>query len=196
MFPRNVVRRNLVCRNVLLHAGVALGCLLAAAGTARAQVIAQPVRADMPAVTRMTPQGINPGQSAELTLAGDRLQDIQGIFCTGAVELEKVVEAAGKQAKLVLKARNDAQPGIYLFHVICKTGLSNPRLLRIDRYAQATEKEDNATPEKAQALTLPVAVTGTLQQADEDMYQVRSHGRTTVGDRRRVASARACPCGR
>jgi hypothetical protein len=158
-------------RNVVLSVGVALACLVATADVARSQILAPPVRTDMPAVTRLTPQGITPGQAAEVTLAGDRLQDVQGIFCTGGVELEKVVEAAGKQAKLMLKARNDAQPGIYLFHVLCKTGLSNPRLLRIDRYSQTVEKEDNARPDKAQALTLPTAVTGLLQQADEDMYK-------------------------
>src|SRR5688572_25079921 len=107
MSDLSMSRWNLVRRNVALAVGIALGCLLAIPEVARAQVLAQPVRADMPAVTRMTPQGINPGQSAELTLGGDRLQDIQGIFCTGGVELEKVVEAAGKQAKLLLKARND-----------------------------------------------------------------------------------------
>jgi hypothetical protein len=165
--------------NVVLCVGVALGCLLAMADVARSQILAQPVRNDMPAVTRMTPLGINPGQSAELTLAGDKLQDIQGILCTGGVELEKVVAATGKQAKLLLKARNDAQPGIYIFHVICKAGLSNPRLLRIDRYSQTVEKEDNARPDKAQALTLPTAVTGTLQQADEDMYKFEA----TAGQR-------------
>jgi hypothetical protein len=169
-------RRHVACRHVALLLGVALGFLVAAADvvpwqSAHAQVLAPPVRSDMPAVTRLTPQGINPGQSAEFTLAGDKLQDIQGVFCTGGVELEKVVQAAGKQAKLLLKAPNDAQPGIYLFHVVCKAGLSNPRLLRIDRYPQVVEKEDNATPDKAQALTLPAAVSGTLQPVDEDVFK-------------------------
>jgi hypothetical protein len=165
----------------LASSGVAL-FLAVLPFNARAQVLVQQVRGDLPAVHWISPAGATLGQSAEVTLGGERLQDIKSILCAGGVELENVGEATGKQAKLRLKVLPSAKPGIYPFHVLCKAGLSNPRMLRIDAWPQLVEKDtagDNNTPEKAQTITLPCSITGRLTAADQDYFRFQA----TAGQR-------------
>lgn len=150
---------------------VALGLAgLAGGRTATAQVIVQQPRSDTPVVTHIMPVALRAGEAAEFTLTGERLDELSAILCQGGVTLEKVIEAKEKQAKVVLRAAENAAPGAFPFHVLCKAGLSNPRLMRIDRLPQHIEAENNTRLSEAQAIAAPCGVSGNLAKADVDCF--------------------------
>lgn len=146
--------------------------LLAAATTsARGQVIAQRLRDDVPAVTRVLPVGLARGTTAELDLIGERLEGIDRIVGPPGVTIERIVTTEAKQARLAVRVATDAAPGIYACYFLGKTGLSNPKLMRIDAWPQALEHEDNNHQIEATPLNLPCGVSGTLTAADHDWFR-------------------------
>jgi hypothetical protein len=144
--------------------------LLALALPAHGQVLVQQMRTDLPALSRLAPHAVAPGQEVELTLSGERLEGVTGILSGASIELAEVLEAAGKQARLRVRIPAEAPRGIFPFHVLCKSGLSNPRLLRIDDLPIITEQEENrrASP---QAVSVPCGICGLLTAADEDFFR-------------------------
>jgi hypothetical protein len=138
---------------------------------AQAQVIAQRLRDDVPAVTQLLPVGWARGQTIELTLTGERLEGIDGIVGLPGLKLNKADSTEGKQAKLTVDVAADATPGIYACYFLGKHGLSNPKLVRIDSWPQTQEHEDNNRSGEATPLSLPCGVSGVLSAADQDWFR-------------------------
>lgn len=158
-------------------------CATAIVAPARGQVIAQRLRDDVPAVTKLLPVGLARGTSAELELVGERLEGIDRIVGPPGVSLERVVTAEAKQARLAVRVAADALPGIYPCYFLAKTGLSNPKLLRIDSWPQAIEHEDNNRQSEATPLAVPCGASGTLAAADQDWFRFdASAGQSLVFD--------------
>lgn len=136
-----------------------------------AQVIVQRSRDDVPAVSRLLPVAIQRGQSVEVTISGERLTELTEVQGLPGTRLAGVVAAEEKQVRVTLEVAADAPPGIYPCCFLGKAGLSNPKLMRIDAWPQATEQEDNNRPADANRVTLPVGINGVLSQADQDCYR-------------------------
>lgn len=68
---------------------------------------------------------------------------------TASVRLKEVFESSDKEAKLILRVDESVGPGTFPLHVLCKAGLSNPRLIRIDDSTKCSEQEDNHSTAKA-----------------------------------------------
>ncbi|HET6884047.1 MAG TPA: hypothetical protein VFI31_28090, partial [Pirellulales bacterium] len=150
--------------------GPLLVLVLVGQSSARAQVIAQRLRNDVPAVTQLLPVGLARGQSAELTVVGERLEGIDRLFGLPGVKVAKA-EGDGKQAKLTVEVAADAPLGIYACYFLGQSGLSNPKLVRIDAWSQTQEHEDNNRQSEATPLTLPCGVSGVLSAADQDWFR-------------------------
>ncbi len=151
--------------------GLLIGLVLVAATPARGQVIAQRLRDDVPAVTQLLPVGLACGQTAEVTLTGERLEGIDRVVGLPGVKLSKVIVAEAKQARLELEVAADAPPGIYACCFLGRAGLSNPKLVHIDPWPQVQEHEDNNRLTEATPVTLPCGVSGVLAAADQDWFR-------------------------
>jgi hypothetical protein len=146
--------------------------LLAWSGTqaAPAQVVVQRPRDDVPVISRLSPAGAQLGRTTEVTIEGERLDELKEVVCP-AVRLVRVLQAEAKRVRLELTVPVDATPGVVPFYVLCKAGLSNPRLLRLDDLPTVVEREENDTRAKATDIPLPVAAHGGLTAGDFDFYR-------------------------
>lgn len=151
--------------------GLIMFMALLAVSPVQGQVIAQRLRDDVPAVTQLLPVGLARGQTVEVSLTGERLEGIDRIVGVPGVTLNKVLSAEAKQARLTLDVAADALPGIYACYFLAKSGLSNPKMVRIDAWPQSQEHEDNNRLSEATPLTWPCGVSGVLAAADQDWFQ-------------------------
>ena len=87
------------------------------------------------------------------------------------LRLVKVLSVEEKQAKFELEATADAPSGVFAVHLLCKAGLSNPKLLAIDAWPQTAEQEPNNLPAAATAVSIPGAVSAVLGPTDLDYYR-------------------------
>lgn len=149
--------------------------MFAVQSTARAQVMVQRERSDVPAITRIMPAALARGQTTEVTLTGERLEGLEQIQGAQGVRLVQVVATGEKTeeklARVLLEVAADAAPGFYPSCFLAKAGLSNPKILRIDAWPQAVEQEDNNRPTEATLVTPPVGVSGVLAAADCDYFR-------------------------
>lgn len=150
-----------------------LAASLTAPAAVRAQVFVQTLRQDLPVITRVMPAGLERGKSTELTVDGERLDGLTRLLSAEGVRLLSVVESGPKQARLLVEVDAKTPVGIYPLHVLCKAGLSNPRLMCIDDLPQVVEQDEaaNNTLAGADALTIPAAVSGVLNPGDQDHYR-------------------------
>lgn len=161
---------------------------------AGAQVLLQRSRTDLPAVSRIFPPGIQRGQVAEIVVAGERLEGLTDILGPAGLRLVRVISVDEKQARIELHAAADVAPGIFPLHFLCKTGLSNPKLLAIDAWPQSSEKEDNNTFAVATPVPTSSAVNAVLGKTDVDYYRIEAKaGESLVFDveARRLGAALA-----
>lgn len=173
--------------------GIAIA-LAALVGTrdARAQVLLERSREDVPQVTHVQPTGLALGKTVEVVLTGLRLEGLSGILGPEGVRLVRVISIEEKQARVELEVGEGAAAGIHPLHFLCKAGLSNPRMIRLESLPQLVEQEDNNTLEKASAISVPCAVSGVLTMTDVDCYQFEVVGGQTVSfevEARRLGSA-------
>ncbi|HQU42506.1 MAG TPA: PPC domain-containing protein, partial [Pirellulales bacterium] len=145
--------------------------LLMAASPARAQVIAQRLRDDVPAIHHLQPTGLARGQTVEVTVAGERLEDLDRIVGPPGVKLAKVHAVEAKQARVAVEVAADAPPGVFACYFLAKHGLSNPKLVRIDPWPQTEEHEDNNSLSEATPVRWPCGVSGVLAAADHDWFR-------------------------
>lgn len=160
-----------------------LAACLVLPGILRAQVFVQSLREDLPVVTRVMPAGLQRGTSSELVVHGERLEGLSSLLCGEGVSLLSVGESGPKEARLQIAVSPDAPLGFQPVHLLCKAGLSNPRLLYIDDLPQVTEQDEasNNTPAGAALVETPAAVNGILTRGDHDYFRFHAEaGRKIV----------------
>jgi hypothetical protein len=139
--------------------------------TASAQVVAQRLRDDVPAISQLVPAGLARGRTVEVTLTGEHLEGLDRIVGPVGVKIAKVVAIEPKQARVLLEVAADAPPGVFAGYFLGKAGLSNPKLLRVDAWPQLQEHEDNNRQAEANAVNWPCGVNGVLTAADQDWFR-------------------------
>jgi hypothetical protein len=142
-----------------------------AASEARGQILIQQSRADTPALVRVAPCGLTRGSQMELSIIGERLDGLHDVAGPPGVRLVQVISTEEKLAKVQIEVAADAPLGVFPLHVLCKAGLSNPKLVRVEVLPQAVEQEDNGSLDKATALSLPVCVSGYVTPTDVDYFR-------------------------
>jgi hypothetical protein len=141
------------------------------ASPVQAQVVAQRLRDDVPAITHLLPAGLERGKTTEVTIYGERLEGLERFVGPDGVKLGAVSSVDSKTARVALEVASDAPPGVHACYCLTKNGLSNPKLIRIDPWPQTLEQEPNNRQIEATLLSFPAAVNGVLTAADQDWFR-------------------------
>lgn len=147
----------------------ALGVLVAFAGQSSAQVA-------LPAISSTLPQAAAPGQTIDVKIRGGNLAGPTQFWASFPVEAQLPAEIAGNgtnagEITYRLKLPADAPPGVQAIRVATAQGVSNLKLFAIDDLPSVAQVKPNSVPATAQALTLPVAVDGYVDNLSRDYYK-------------------------
>jgi hypothetical protein len=155
-----------------------------------------------PALSRLEPPGGQAGSAVRLEIVGAGLGGEMKILgdAPGAFTPLTANEDGSKRRPYLLEIDKDARTGVYPLRVETAEGLSNILLFTVGSFPEAAEEESrvdeqiplNDTPEKAQAITLPRTVNGTLRGPDRDIYRIQGRKGETVDievEARRIGSA-------
>lgn len=136
---------------------------------------ASPVYA-APSIETVAPGIGQRGTEFTLTLVGAGLSDqaeivlyAPGVTCTG-------VKAANEnELTATLKAEGDCPLGTHPFRVRTSQGLSELRIFRISPLTVLAAAEPNESPKQAMPITGNVTITGVLEAADTDCFEIMLH---------------------
>lgn len=126
-------------------------------------VLAVPAVAQVPSISTTRPLAIRPGQATDVTIQGANLVGVSDLWTSFDSKKELVGDTKNKSQcvyKLTIPA--DASVGIHAVRVAGPGGLSAMKLLVVDDIPSTPQAGDNTSREKAQALTLPAAIDGTV----------------------------------
>ena len=152
----------------LRHFALALSLVVWTASATLGQVLIQEQRTDTPALTRVVPRGLAVGRTTTLTIDGLRLDSITQIVSQAGIRLIKVDQLQPTKAVLQVEVSAKTTPGCYAIHLLCKSGISNPKMVRIDNIDQMVEPDKK--PQPAVAVKVPCGITGKLTPAELDEY--------------------------
>lgn len=148
-------------------------CLLAAVC---ALLISPWAHSAPPTVSVLSPLGVRPGQTVDLTLHGAELVGPTGFWTSfpAKAELTPGNEQNGKQPNQVsyrLTIPPECPLGVAALRVGTGQGISNLKLVLVDDLPSVAEAGSNKTRETAQAITPPVAVDGACEPESSDYYK-------------------------
>ncbi|APZ93997.1 PPC domain-containing protein [Fuerstiella marisgermanici] len=130
-----------------------------------------------PALTVITPRGVQRGAEHVLTFSGARLQDAEEIlFYEPGFEVVKI-EPDAKNANIVratVKVAPDVELGEKTAQVRTKTGVSDYRTFFVGALPAVAEKEPNTEFSEPQAIEQGVTVEGVIQNEDVDYFVVEA----------------------
>lgn len=139
----------------------ALLLLLAVPATLRAQ----------PAVSHLSPGAVAPGQTAELTLVGTKLEDPLAVWTSFPATIERLpVEATQRKIKVTVPA--DVPLGIHGIVVGNYGGVAPPLFVMLDDLPSLPEAAANNALATPQDLTPPIAVDGASNGQQSDFYRL------------------------
>jgi hypothetical protein len=131
---------------------------------------AQPV----PTLRSVTPDVVQRGHTANLTLTGDHIADASQVLIAGHSGLFATIHHPTPATKpsndltIDITASPDAPPGPRQLRLVTPNGVTRPLILLVDDLAPIVEREPNNSPGEAQPVTLPAIITGKIQ-ADLDI---------------------------
>ena len=143
-----------------------------------------------PVLKSMEPRGGQQGKAFTLTLVGEQLTSGAELITTLPGSLSRLSsppDAAESDSQLffLVQLRADALVGLYPIRIRTERGLSNILLFSIGSLPETTEEEsllkqpsdksNNDSMARAQKLSLPVTVNGTLVGPDLDYYRFNAH---------------------
>ena len=148
----------------------------------------------VPKVNSLSPEWVQRGTTQQIVFTGESLGAVTGFIFSGdpglsathvppaaapkpAITIESnlggisVAEpaAAKDDKKLVanVSATSEAALGAREVRLVTPTGVSNPLLLNVGHLPETREKEPNNSPEQAQTITFPAAISGRINAAAE-----------------------------
>lgn len=131
-----------------------------------------------PAVTNVSPRGVRPGATVELTVAGQGLEDPLSVWTSFPAVAEWLPVAEGvdevttRTCRLTLE--DDIPPGIGGIVIGSPAGASDVVYLLVDELQTVTDRGDNHSIAEAQEIEIPIAVDGVADGPRSDYY--RFHG--------------------
>lgn len=142
--------------------------------------MAAAVQAQLPKITYVSPLGLPPGETVDLTLVGDNLAKPARLWTTLPVTHALADASSGNTPKNGTDAKRvtyrtsvpkDILPAIYALRLTTGHGVSNLRLVMIDDLPTVSESSTNKSAAQAQPLELPVAVEGSAEPESYDFYK-------------------------
>ena len=134
------------------------------------------VHAQVPAVSFVSPGALKPGAATDIKIRGGNLAGSTGLLTTVGVDGVLTPDLAGNNTNAAEVSYRftlppEAVPGIYPLRISTPTGVSNVKLICIDDLPSVAQAKPNSTLPQAQALTLPVAVDGYVDNLSRDYYK-------------------------
>ncbi len=139
-----------------------------------------------PVLKSMEPRGGQQGRAFTLTLVGEQLTSGAELITTLPGSLSRLssppdTPESDSQLYFLVQLTADAKVGLYPIRIRTDRGLSNILLFSIGTLPetaeeesllkQPTDKTNNDSVARAQRLTLPITVNGTLEGPDQDYYR-------------------------
>ena len=129
-----------------------------------------------PSISSLTPASIPPGKTTEVTIHGEKLERPLQIWTSFPAEVELIAPANEEEAKKVDAVRCKITPaagvavGVAGIAVGNKSAASGIHFFVIDDLPPLVDNGDNHSAEKAQLVTVPAGVTGTIDGSHRDYY--------------------------
>ncbi len=148
--------------------------------------------AQPPQINSVSPDSIQRGTEAELTVSGENLDGLTRVDAHGGDGLEFSVvtdptppekrdpKTKGKSAKIKVRATPAAGAGDRELRFIGPGGASNPVTFNVGLYPLVQEKEPNNAIEQATKVTLPALISGIIDGNDVDMFKFDAKKSETI----------------
>lgn len=133
-----------------------------------------------PTVTATVPQAAAPGQTVDLKIRGTNLAGPTQFWTSFPVEAQLPGDIAGNgtnagEVVYRLKVPADAPPGVHALRIATAGGVSNLKLFAVDDLPSIAQVKPNQTIAAAQALMLPAAVDGAVDNLTRgDFYKFQA----------------------
>jgi len=140
-------------------------CLLALISTT---TLAQQVTLPLPRLLTVMPMGGQAGQSVEVTITGDNIEDVTELtFSTPKITAKPVT---GTINKFAVSIAADAPVGVYDARVISRLGVSSVRAFSVNKLPEVVRTKANNTVETAMALPVGTICNATMTKRAVDFY--------------------------
>jgi len=132
--------------------------------------------AQTPTITSTTPRAVSPGSTVDVTVRGSNLVGVTKLwtsFPCQAVLSPDVKDNGKNAASVVFKVTvpANASVGVHAIRVASPNGISKLKLLAVDDLPTVAQAAGNTTIAKAQVLTLPGAVDGSIASLAKNYYK-------------------------
>lgn len=144
----------------------AAGFLLAA--YASAPLIAQQVTLPLPRLLTLMPMGGQAGQSVEVTITGENIEDVTELTFSTPKITAKLVE--GTTNKFTVSIAADTPVGVYDARVMSRLGVSSARAFSVNQLPETVRTKPNNTLETAMPLEIGSICNATMTQRAVDFY--------------------------
>jgi hypothetical protein len=103
-------------------------------------LLASSAFAAYPGFTSVKPNGAQRGTDVKLTMVGDRLSDFEGlIFMSEGLTLKSTDKVDNKAVEVTLGIAKDVQPGMHMFRIRTKSGISHFRPFYVGQFPNTEE---------------------------------------------------------
>jgi len=120
--------------------------------------------AQVPSISKITPQGIAPGQKTTVKISGGNLENVKdfsvSIPALEVVKLTPEVEQKPNEISCEFSIPQNAPNGIHSLRLLTDKGVSQPSLFVIDTLPVVAHTNQNKAPESAQSIPAACAVEG------------------------------------
>ena len=120
--------------------------------------------AQVPTITKVTPQGIAPGQKTSVKISGSNLENVKDFSVSFSVletvNLTPEVEQKPNELACDFTVPENTPNGIHSLRVLTDKGVSQPALIVIDTLPVVAHSNQNKAPESAQSIPAVCTVEG------------------------------------
>jgi len=126
-----------------------------------------------PALSNISPAGVQRGVEVEVTFNGDRLADVQEVlFYTPGVTAKELTADGDKKAKAKFVVAPDCRLGIHAVRLRTASGVSQLKTFMVGHLPEVAEKEPNNDFAEPQAVGMNSTISGSIGNEDVDYYAV------------------------
>ena len=128
-----------------------------------------------PEFSSTKPNGAQRGTDAKVVLSGNRLADFEGIvFMSPGFTLKSTDKVENSKVEVTLAIAPNVPPGLHMFRLRTKSGLSHFRPFYVGLFPNADEKEPNNDFDAPQPAQLNQTIEGVVQNEDVDYYKINA----------------------
>ena len=137
-------------------------------------ILVQSAFAATPTIDRIDQStGGRRGTEFTVRIEGYELASVKDVlFFEKGIELRSIRHPAEGMVDVTLSSSKDCRLGEHPFVLLTNTSRSEVRTLHIGPFDIRAEKEPNSSLQSAQTISLPVTVTGVVEERDQDWYRV------------------------